>query len=92
MSTAQDAMTAVATESPEAAGLLALVMEHNAAMAVNMLPTWEVVDHEKAQAFDQGYSLGYREALAEVEERMFAGLHPDPKSHPYRPRPVAVTP
>lgn len=85
MTTAQEAMEAVASEDAQAAGLLAAIMEHNAAQQVLMLPTWETVDREKAQAFDMGYHAGFDEAYRQINERIFADLHSNPRTHPARP-------
>ena len=71
--TARGATEAIARESPEAAGLMALVIESQAAMTAAMLPTWDTVDRTREKAYQQGFDDGYAKARDEIYARIFGG-------------------
>lgn len=51
---------------PEAAAVLAMVFEHQASMRENMLPTWDVVERTRREAYRDGYAQGHADAESAI--------------------------
>lgn len=66
-----EAVTTIARESPEAAGLVAAIVEHNARDRELMLPTWEMLKAAEERARALGWAEGYDAARAEIASRLF---------------------
>lgn len=66
-----EAATTIAEESPEAAGLMAALMEQNYRHQVAMLPTWEQLQREREQAYERGVADGRRIENARLHQRIF---------------------
>lgn len=92
MTTTQEAVTEIARCSPEAGGLVAQVMEANAAMTQSMLPSWEEYDRAVRKAHDDGYAAGYEEALYQINVRLFSGMIARPEDSPVRPKSMRYPP
>ena len=68
---AAEAMQQVAEDSPQAAGLLANIMEHNARQIELSLPSWDYFERAKEQAYNQGYQDGARAVRNDIYDRIF---------------------
>ena len=68
---AAEAMQQVAEDSPQAAGLLASIMEHNADMRDMSLPSWDYFERATKDAYKRGYHDGRRDAEDRIYDRIF---------------------
>lgn len=68
----------VAKESPAAAGLIASIMEHNAAERENLLPTWDIVEQRERAAYDRGLYDGKMSERDRIHHNIF-GFHSFPE-------------
>lgn len=75
--TTAEAVTQIASESPEAAGLLAQIMQANADFNQSLLPTWDDVEKARREGFRDGWKDGYASARWEIQKRIFGVGNPD---------------
>ncbi len=66
-----EAATTVARESPEAAGILASIIDSNSQWREAMLPTWEDLKKAEERAFEEGYARGMLHERQRVMNRIF---------------------